>query len=96
MTKSIKAACGTVALAMVLLGATTAARAEIVRGGGGGAAPPGVGWSWGNDDGGGGGSSGGAPSPEVNTVIGFLIVAGTVAFIKRRRGDKAEAENAVV
>ena len=37
-----------------------------------------------------------APSPEVNTLVGFLVVAGTVAFIKRRRGDKAEVENAAV
>ncbi len=34
-------------------------------------------------------SSGGAPSPEVNTLLGFFIVAGTVAYIKRRRGDEA-------
>ena len=40
-------------------------------------------------------SSGGAPSPEVNTLLGFLVVAGTVAFIKRRHGDKVAAENAV-
>ena len=35
-----------------------------------------------------------APSPEVNTLVGFLVVAGTVVFIKRRRGTKAKAEDA--
>ena len=34
-------------------------------------------------------SSGGAPSPEVDTVVGFVIVAVTVAYIRRRRGDEA-------
>ena len=39
-------------------------------------------------------SSGGAPSPEVNTLVGFLVVAGTMVFVKRRRDTKAEAEAA--
>ena len=39
-------------------------------------------------------SSGGAPSPEVNTLLGLFIVAGTVAYIKRRRGDETVAEAA--
>lgn len=108
MEKSIKVACVAGALTMGLLGATTAAMADItydpstntgityiyppiyhtkppiVTAGSSRSAP--------SD----GGSSGGAPSPEVNTLLGFLIVAGTVVFVKRRRGNKAEVENAAV
>ena len=38
-------------------------------------------------------SSGGAPSPEVNTLLGFILIAGTVAFIKRRQHDEAATED---
>ena len=39
---------------------------------------------------GGGGSqnSGGAPSPEVNAGLGLILVGGTVAFLRRRRGSR--------
>lgn len=30
-------------------------------------------------------SSGSAPSPEVDALLGILVVGGTVAFIRRRR-----------
>ena len=33
----------------------------------------------------GGGSSGNAPSPEVNTIVGLLVVGCTVAFLRRKR-----------
>ena len=33
----------------------------------------------------GGGSSGNAPLPEVNTIVGLFVAAGTVAFLRRRR-----------
>ena len=111
MAKIMKAACLAGALGMGLLGATTAARAAragvphmfptnaqpklpIVNQ----SKPPIVSWNRDPWDGwhSGGGHSGNAPSPEVNTMLGFLIVAGTVAFIKRRRGTEAEAEDAVV
>lgn len=36
---------------------------------------------------GGSSPSGSAPSPEVNTLLGFLIVGGTVAVLKRKRKD---------
>lgn len=45
-------------------------------------------------EGGSGGSSGGAPSPEVNTILGLAMAAGTVAFLRRRRrghGERVEA-----
>ncbi len=32
-------------------------------------------------------STGSAPSPEVNALLGFLVVGGTVAFLKRRRRE---------
>ena len=39
----------------------------------------------------GGGSSGNAPSPEVNTLVGLLVAAGTAAFLRRRRGGQESA-----
>ena len=34
------------------------------------------------------GSSGNAPSPEVNTLVGLLVVTGTFAVMRRRRGGQ--------
>ena len=84
MTVRIKAACVAAVLTVGLLGATTAANACIVD----------VGFICGVKGGPPIPIQGDAPSPEVSTLLGFLVVAGTIAFIKRRRGDKAEAEDA--
>ncbi len=65
-------------LAMGLLGATTSARAELWVDESPHQHPH---------------SHGNAPSPEVGILLGFLVVAGTVVFIKRRRDDKAGTEN---
>ena len=80
MAVRIKAACVAVTLAAVLLGATTVARADQYGLSG---------WGLYKQP-----TLAGAPSPEIDTLLGFLVVAGTVAFIKRRRGGKAEAEDA--
>ena len=39
---------------------------------------------------GGGGGSGGAPAPEINAILGLALAGGTVAFLRRRRGERSE------
>lgn len=34
------------------------------------------------------GSSGGVPTPEVNTLVGIALAGGSVAFLRRRRGNR--------
>lgn len=36
-----------------------------------------------------GGGSGGVPTPEVNALLGLTLAGGTVAFLRRRRGNRA-------
>lgn len=34
-------------------------------------------------------SSGGAPSAEINAILGLMLAAGTVAFLRRTKNSKA-------